>query len=89
MDRTDTLQASARLVSTDADAAMFWLSEGQAAAMAREHGPEASPLFKSSFASLFVSGYQMFDRLQVCDPPPPPRTLSCLSCRSRSHRHMS
>eukprot|EP00892_Ulva_mutabilis_P011495 jgi/Ulvmu1/8718/UM047_0058.1 len=56
--------ATARLVSTDQHAGTFWLSEGQAAVLAQEHGERASPLFKASYPSLFISGFQMFHRLQ-------------------------
>ncbi len=39
------MQACAGTVSTDADASAFWLNEAQAAVLANEDGPEASPLF--------------------------------------------
>lgn len=42
---TSAMQACAGTVSTDADAGAFWLDEAQAAVLANEDGPEASPLF--------------------------------------------
>ena len=59
------LQASARLISTDKDAGVFWLSEGQADVMAREFDAGASPLFLNGTASLVVQSFQKFERLQV------------------------
>lgn len=47
-------QASAGIVSTNAEAQAFWLNDAQQAVLANEHGPDASPFYTGG-APLFYS----------------------------------
>jgi hypothetical protein len=60
------LQASASLVNTNDTGELFWLSEAQAAVLAREFGPKASPAFLAGVAGETVSSLANFEAIKKC-----------------------
>jgi hypothetical protein len=60
------VQASARIISTDKHARLFWLTPAQADMTAHEEGPKASPDWMLGSCVSMVCGSKNFDSLTKC-----------------------
>lgn len=60
------LQAAARLVSTNKGATAFWLTPVQAATLAHEEGPKASPFWMVGSCVSLTEGAKHLHKLQAC-----------------------
>jgi hypothetical protein len=61
-----SLQASAAIISTNESGDRFWLSDAQAAVLAHEYGPKASPSFLPGFVMAVMNCLSDMDAIKEC-----------------------